>query len=163
MVEHHVANVDVAGSNPVSCSRFLEAPPAACAGGAFVLQGVLVGRSRIEPLGAAKVGEFDVHPWHRVSVGLAGTMELERPNAPRWARRHGLLRPGSIVVAANTGDLFSPEVYLRYVRSFGRYDSESREARIEYSDLPDAVEISVYRCPVASWPSASSRPGSAGG
>ena len=63
---------------------------------------------------------------------------------------HGMLRPGSIVVADNTGDLFSPETYLTYVRTCGRYDSESREARIEYSQLPDAVEISVYRGPDAS-------------
>ena len=58
---------------------------------------------------------------------------------------HGLLRPGSIVVADNTGELFSPDAYLTYVRTCGRYDSESREAHIEYSQLPDAVEISVYR------------------
>ena len=57
---------------------------------------------------------------------------------------------GSIVVADNTGVLFSPEAYLTYVRTCGRYDSESREARIEYSRLPDAVEISVYRGPDAS-------------
>lgn len=64
--------------------------------------------------------------------------------------QHGMLRPGSIVVADNTGDLFSPETYLTYVRTCGRYDSESREAHIEYSQLPDAVEISVYRGPDAS-------------
>ncbi len=58
---------------------------------------------------------------------------------------NGLLRPGSIVVADNTGELFSPEAYLTYVRTCGRYDSESRPAHIEYSQLPDAVEISVYR------------------
>jgi hypothetical protein len=37
------------------------------------------------------------------------------------------------------------KTYLTYVRTCGRYDSESREAHIEYSQLPDAVEISVYR------------------
>lgn len=58
---------------------------------------------------------------------------------------HRLIRPGAIVVADNTGDLFDPGVYLDYVRTCGRYDSESREAHIEYSNLPDAVEISVYR------------------
>ncbi len=63
--------------------------------------------------------------------------------------KRGLLRPGSVVVADNTGDLFSPEAYLSYVRTCGRYDSESREAHIEYSQLPDAVEISVYRGPDA--------------
>ncbi len=64
--------------------------------------------------------------------------------------KHGLLRPGSIVVADNTGDLFSPHAYVDYVRTCGRYDSESREASIEYySHLPDAVEVSVYRGPDA--------------
>lgn len=57
----------------------------------------------------------------------------------------GLVRPGSIVVADNVGDLFDPREYLEYVRSCGRYESEHREATIEYTDLPDAVEISVYR------------------
>jgi catechol O-methyltransferase len=57
----------------------------------------------------------------------------------------GLIGPGSIVVADNVGDVFDPHEYLDYVRSSGRYDSEHREATIEYTDLPDAVEISVYR------------------
>ena len=58
---------------------------------------------------------------------------------------HELIGPGSIVVADNVGDLFDPHAYLDYVRTCGRYDSEYREATIEYTDLPDAVEISVYR------------------
>ncbi len=57
----------------------------------------------------------------------------------------GLIRPGSIVVADNVGDLFDPGEYLAYVRSCGRYESEHREATIEYTDLPGAVEISVFR------------------
>jgi catechol O-methyltransferase len=57
----------------------------------------------------------------------------------------GLLRPGSTVVADNVGELFGADAYLDYVRSCGRYDSENRPAHIEYSDLPDAVEISIYR------------------
>ena len=57
----------------------------------------------------------------------------------------GLIGPGSIVVADNVGDLFNPGDYLNYVRSCGRYDSEHRTATIEYTALPDAVEISVYR------------------
>jgi catechol O-methyltransferase len=57
----------------------------------------------------------------------------------------GLLRPGSIVVADNVGDLFDPSEYLEHVRGCGRYESEHREATIEYTDLPDAVEISVFR------------------
>jgi catechol O-methyltransferase len=59
--------------------------------------------------------------------------------------RSGLLRPGSIVVADNVGPLFGAAPYLDYVRGCGRYDSENRPATVEYSQIPDAVEISVYR------------------
>ncbi len=59
----------------------------------------------------------------------------------------GLIGPGSIVVADNVGDMFSPDEYLGYVRGCGHYDNESREAQVEYTNLPDAVEISVYRGP----------------
>jgi catechol O-methyltransferase len=55
-----------------------------------------------------------------------------------------LLRPGSIVVADNVGKLFNPDEYLGYVRNCGRYESENRPATIEYTAVPDAVEISVY-------------------
>ena len=55
-----------------------------------------------------------------------------------------LIRPGSIVVADNVGKVFGPEVYLDYVRNCGRYQSENRPATIEYTSVPDAVEISVY-------------------
>lgn len=58
---------------------------------------------------------------------------------------NGLLRPGSLVVADNVGPLFGATEYLDYVRTCGRYDSENRVATIEYSSIPDAVEISVYR------------------
>ena len=57
----------------------------------------------------------------------------------------GLLRPGSLVVADNVGPLFDPTEYLDYVRTCGHYDCEHRESTLEYSDQPDAVEISVYR------------------
>lgn len=56
-----------------------------------------------------------------------------------------LIGPGSIVVADNVGKIFAPEAYLDYVRNCGHYDSEHREAAIEYTAIPDAVEISVYR------------------
>ncbi len=59
--------------------------------------------------------------------------------------KSGLLRPGSIVVADNVGKVFGAEPYLEYVRGCGRYDSENRTATIEYTQIPDAVEISVYR------------------
>jgi hypothetical protein len=42
------------------------------------------------------------------------------------------------------GESFNPTEYLEYVRTCGHYESERREAKIEYSTLPDAVEISVY-------------------
>jgi catechol O-methyltransferase len=56
-----------------------------------------------------------------------------------------LIGPGSIVVADNVGKIFAPEPYLNYVRNCGHYDCEHREATIEYTSVPDAVEISVYR------------------
>ncbi len=57
----------------------------------------------------------------------------------------GLIGPGSIVVADNVGDIFNPGEYLDYVRTCGHYESENRQATIEYTSVPDAVEISVYR------------------
>ncbi len=57
----------------------------------------------------------------------------------------GIVGPGTIVVADNVGDIFSPDAYLDYVRSCGHYDSEHRDANIEYTKLDDAVEISVHR------------------
>lgn len=57
---------------------------------------------------------------------------------------HGLIDRGSIVVADNVGELFGADAYLDYVRSCGRYTSENRLATVEYTSLPDAVEISVY-------------------
>jgi catechol O-methyltransferase len=57
----------------------------------------------------------------------------------------GLIKPGSIVVADNVGEIFSPEAFLDYLRNCGRFDCEHREAAIEYTAVPDAVEIAVYR------------------
>lgn len=57
----------------------------------------------------------------------------------------GLLRSGSVVVADNVGEIFGAEQYLDYVRQCGRYRSENRQATIEYTAVPDAVEISVYQ------------------
>lgn len=65
----------------------------------------------------------------------------------RLIEERGLLRTGSIVVADNVGEMFGADAYLDYVRSCGRYETENRPAHIEYSDLPDAVEISVYQGP----------------
>ena len=58
---------------------------------------------------------------------------------------NGLLRPGSLVVADNVGPLFGATEYLDYVRTCGHYETEHRVATLEYSSIPDAVEISVYR------------------
>jgi catechol O-methyltransferase len=55
-----------------------------------------------------------------------------------------LLKPGGIVVADNVGKIFNPDTYLDYVRNCGHYECENRPATIEYTALPDAVEISVY-------------------
>ena len=48
-------------------------------------------------------------------------------------------------MADNVGEVFGAAKYLDYVRGCGRYDSQHRPATIEYSTIPDAVEISVYR------------------
>lgn len=55
-----------------------------------------------------------------------------------------LLRHGSIVVADNVGDIFQQEEYLSYVRSRDYYQCENKAATIEYTSVPDAVEISVF-------------------
>jgi catechol O-methyltransferase len=63
----------------------------------------------------------------------------------RRIEAHGLLRPGSVVVADNVG-LFDVGDYLGYVRSCGRYESRNVASTVEYRDaLPDAVEISTFR------------------
>jgi catechol O-methyltransferase len=63
----------------------------------------------------------------------------------RRIEEHGLLRPGSVVVADNVG-LFDVSDYLAHVRGSGRYESRNVASTVEYRDaLPDAVEISVFR------------------
>ncbi|MEM9620760.1 MAG: class I SAM-dependent methyltransferase [Pseudomonadota bacterium] len=59
--------------------------------------------------------------------------------------QRGLVGPGTIVVADNVGEIFSPDEYLEYVRNVGHYTSEHREAQIEYTQHADAVEISVHQ------------------
>ena len=59
--------------------------------------------------------------------------------------QHAMLRPGTVVVADNVG-LFDATAYLAHVRDSGRYDSRNVASTVEYRDeLPDAVEISVFR------------------
>lgn len=59
--------------------------------------------------------------------------------------QRGLLREGSIIVADNVGPLFHADAYLDYVRTCGKYDSTHHPSTVEYTDLPDAAEISVFR------------------
>lgn len=58
---------------------------------------------------------------------------------------HGLMRPGTVVVADNVGEIFGAEEFLDYLRNCGKYRCENRQATIEYTNIPDAVEIGVYR------------------
>lgn len=57
----------------------------------------------------------------------------------------GLLRKGSLVFADNVGPFFDAEDYLGYVRECGRFESRNVVSTVEYTDLEDAVEISIYR------------------
>jgi catechol O-methyltransferase len=70
--------------------------------------------------------------------------DLYAPDLERL-EKHGLLVPGSVVVADNVG-LFDASDYFAHVRGSGRYDSRNVASTVEYVDtLPDAVEISVFR------------------
>jgi len=82
-------------------------------------------------------GRFDL-------VFLDHWKDLYKPDLQLIERR-GLIGPGSIVVADNVGKIFAPEAYLDHVRNCGLYDCEHRPATIEYTAIPDAVEISIYR------------------
>jgi catechol O-methyltransferase len=56
----------------------------------------------------------------------------------------GLLRRGSVVVADNVGPMFDAHDYLGYVRGSGRYSTRYEKSTLEYSDIEDGVEISIY-------------------
>jgi len=71
---------------------------------------------------------------HWKDLYLPDLQSLERCN---------LLAPGCTVVADNVGELFGAERYLEYVRNCGRYRSENHASTVEYSHLPDAVEVSI--------------------
>ena len=62
---------------------------------------------------------------------------------------HALLRPGSVVFADNVGPLFGAHEYLDYVRGCGRYETRYHRSTVEYTELEDGAEISVYRGPKA--------------
>ena len=57
---------------------------------------------------------------------------------------NGLLRKGSVVVADNVGPLFDAHEYLDYVRGSGRYVTRYEKSTLEYSEVEDGVEISVF-------------------
>lgn len=81
-------------------------------------------------------GQFDL-------IFLDHWKDLYKPDLQLIEQRT-LMKPGTIVVADNVGKIFGPETYLDYVRGCGHYQSEHRTATIEYTSVPDAVEISVY-------------------
>ena len=58
--------------------------------------------------------------------------------------QNGLITTGTVVIADNTGiggaDLFP---YLAHVRDSARYSSEEHVGFMEYSKIPDAVEVSI--------------------
>ena len=56
-----------------------------------------------------------------------------------------LLRPGSVVFADNVGPLFQADEYLGYVRECGHYQSRHVISTVEYTEIEDAVEISIYQ------------------
>jgi hypothetical protein len=56
-----------------------------------------------------------------------------------------MLRAGSVIFADNVGPLFNPESYLNNVRERGKYESTHHISTIEYTDRPDAAEISIFR------------------
>eukprot|EP00566_Odontella_aurita_P021955 CAMPEP_0113549574 /NCGR_PEP_ID=MMETSP0015_2-20120614/13507_1 /TAXON_ID=2838 /ORGANISM="Odontella" /LENGTH=230 /DNA_ID=CAMNT_0000450295 /DNA_START=135 /DNA_END=827 /DNA_ORIENTATION=+ /assembly_acc=CAM_ASM_000160 len=59
--------------------------------------------------------------------------------------QRNLLRRGTLIVADNVGEVFGAHQYLDYVRGCGHYDNDNFAATIEYTNFPDAVEISTYR------------------
>lgn len=110
-------------------------------------------RSNVEVAGLSGQVTFIQGPSTKVIATLEGRFDLVFLD--HWKdlykkdlqliEERGLVGPGSIVVADNVGKIFAPEAYLDYVRNCGHYDCENRPATIEYTAVPDAVEISVYR------------------
>lgn len=62
----------------------------------------------------------------------------------RLLEDHGLLAPGSVVLADNVLCPGAPD-YLRYVRSSLKYSSRFYPAHLEYTRVPDGLELSEYR------------------
>jgi catechol O-methyltransferase len=59
--------------------------------------------------------------------------------------QHGLLRKASVVVADNVGPMFQAHAYLGYVRGCGHYDTRYEKSTLEYSEVEDGIEISVFK------------------
>jgi catechol O-methyltransferase len=62
----------------------------------------------------------------------------------RAIEQGGLLAPNGTVFADNVGEVFGMSKYLDYVRTSPRYTSRHIEAFVEYTNIPDAVELSVF-------------------
>ena len=110
-------------------------------------------RANVAHAGLSEQVTFIHGPSTRMITQLDGTFDLVfldhwkdlyKPDLQLIEQRQ-LIGPGSIVVADNVGEIFGPDAYLDYVRTCGHYESENRPATIEYTSVPDAVEISVYR------------------
>ena len=109
-------------------------------------------RANVAHAGLSDQVTFIHGPSTRMIAQLDGTFDLVfldhwkdlyKPDLQLIEQRQ-LIGPGSIVVADNVGEIFGPDAYLDYVRNCGHYESENRPATIEYTSVPDAVEISVY-------------------
>ena len=110
-------------------------------------------RANVEVAGLSDRIEFVHGPSTDVIPTLKGTFDLVfldhwkdlyKPDL-KLLESHGLITSGSVIVADNVGDIFAPEPYLDYVRNSGKFTTEHRTATIEYTSIPDAVEISVLK------------------
>jgi catechol O-methyltransferase len=61
----------------------------------------------------------------------------------RALERHQLLRDGTVILADNVGPIFDVDAYLGYVR--GRFPSRYIAAHLEYTTIPDGMELTTYR------------------
>jgi catechol O-methyltransferase len=56
----------------------------------------------------------------------------------------GMLKKGSVLVADNVIFPGAPD-YLKYVRSSSSYKSKFNEAKVEYSEVADGVEVTIVQ------------------
>ena len=110
-------------------------------------------RANVEHAGLSEQISFILGPSSEMIAKLEGEFDLVFLD--HWKdlytedlqriEKHGLLRPGSVVIADNVGPFFGAEKYLTYVRGCNRYDNRNVAAHIEYQSVEDAVEISVWK------------------